>query len=109
MDAEVLQPVLGLLDIPSVVKGEINGFSMKMWGVYPTVIRNEGGKISGTVWKADLESHFIRLQEHETEVYTWCFCDIELEDGQVLQGFRAFCWAGDPDSKELDEGSFDLL
>jgi hypothetical protein len=30
MDVEVLQLVLGLSDIPSVVKGEIKRFSMKM-------------------------------------------------------------------------------
>lgn len=82
---------------------------MKMWGTYPTIRRNEGGKISGTVWKVYLESHFLRLQEYETEAYTWCFCNIELEDGQVLQECRTFCWAEDADSKELNKGSFDLL
>ena len=108
MDSEVLQAVLGLLETPSVMKGTIQGFSMKMWGIYPTIIRNEKGKISGTAWKVDLESHFSRLQDYETDAYTWCLCDVELEGGEVLRGCRTFCWAGDADSRELDDGSFDL-
>ncbi|RDL36417.1 Uncharacterized protein BP5553_05769 [Venustampulla echinocandica] len=109
MDSEVLQSVLSLQDTPTVAKGVIKGFSMKMWGIYPTIIPNNEGDISGTVWKVDLESHFLRLQEYETGAYTWCFCDIELEDGELLRGCRTFCWAGEANSKDLEEGSFDLL
>ena len=109
MDPEVLQSVLSLQDTPRVAKGSIKGFSMKMWGIYPTIIHNEGGKIFGTVWKVDSEPHFLRLQEYETDVYSWCLCDIELEDGDVLHGCRTFCWAGDANSRELEEGVFDFL
>ncbi|KAF4635697.1 hypothetical protein G7Y89_g2384 [Cudoniella acicularis] len=108
MDTEVLQSVLGLPDRPAIVKGEIKGFSMKMWGIYPTIIRSEEGKISGTVWKVDSESEFLRLQDYETDAYTWCLCDIEQEDGAVLHGCRTFCWAGDANSRDLSDGSFDL-
>ncbi|PVH82196.1 hypothetical protein DL98DRAFT_620988 [Cadophora sp. DSE1049] len=109
MDAEVLQSVLNLPETPSVMQGKTRGFSMKMWGIYPTIIRNPEGTISGTVWKVDSESHFLRLQEYETSVYTWSHCDVVLKDGRELKECRTFCWAGDVNSKELEEGTFDLL
>ncbi|KAH7355136.1 hypothetical protein BKA65DRAFT_497736 [Rhexocercosporidium sp. MPI-PUGE-AT-0058] len=84
------------------------GCSMKMWGIYPTMIRNAEGTISGTIWKVDSESHFLRLQEYETGAYTWCYCDVKLEDGRELNGCRTFCWAGDVDIQELEDGEFDL-
>ena len=108
MDAEVLQSVLGLRHTPIVKRGVTEGFAMKMWGIYPTIIPSKEGKIAGTVWKVDLVHHFSRLQEYETGAYTWCSCDVKREDGEMLQGCRTFCWAGDANSKELDEGSFDL-
>jgi gamma-glutamylcyclotransferase (GGCT)/AIG2-like uncharacterized protein YtfP len=109
MDPEVLQSVLGLGYLPSVAKGTAVGFSMKMWGIYPALIPSEGGRISGTVWKVESESHFLRLQEYETGAYSWCLCNVELEGGEVLHGCRTFCWAGDVHSRDLEEGIFDLL
>ncbi|KAH9219520.1 hypothetical protein DL95DRAFT_457194 [Leptodontidium sp. 2 PMI_412] len=109
MDAEILQSVLGLPDVPQMSKGEIKGFSMKIWGIYPTILRNTQGTISGTIWKVDSESHFLRLHEYETGVYKWCYCEVKLEDGRELKGCRTLCWAGNADSKELEEGEFDLL
>lgn len=108
MDPEVLQAVLGLREVPNVQEGCIEGFMMKMWGIYPTLLPHEGGKVFGTAWKVDSLSQFLRLKEYETSVYTWCSCQIELSNGESLFGCRTFCWAGDPNSKELVEGSFDL-
>jgi len=109
MDPEVLQSVLGLSPTPAVAKGVITGFAIKMWGIYPTIIRCREGKISGTVWKVDSEAHFLGLQEYETDAYTCCSCDVELEGGKMSTNCRTFCWAGDADSKELVDGSFDLV
>lgn len=109
MDPEVLQAVLGLREIPVVEEeGWVTGFSMKMWGIYPALIKREGGKISGTVWKVETQSQFLRLVEYETSAYTWCACDVHLSDGEILHDCRTFCWAGDPNSKDLDEGTFNL-
>lgn len=60
------------------------------------------------VWKVDEEEHFKRLRDYETDAFTWCYVDATLEDGEVLSRCRAFCWDGEPDSRELEEGSFDL-
>jgi len=113
MDPEVLQTVLSLAQTPTVEKASVAGFSMKMWGIYPTLIRSAAGvggeeKISGTVWKVEEEAHFLRLSAYETGAYTWCPCEIELSSGDVLGGCRTFCWAGDPNSRDLEEGKFDL-
>ncbi|OBT64109.1 hypothetical protein VE03_06244 [Pseudogymnoascus sp. 23342-1-I1] len=90
MDPEVLQAVLGLPETPVVESGSVCGV------------------VSGSTWRVNSESHFLRLKEYETSVYTWCPCDIELSNGEVLSGCRTFCWAGEPESKELEEGTFDL-
>jgi len=108
MDPEVLQAALELSSTPIVRKGSITGFSLMVWGIYPTIIQNGNGKVSGPVWKINEEAQFLPLSEYETSAYTWCHCSVELDDGKVLDGCLAFCWAGDPMSKELEEGTFDL-
>ncbi|KFY75824.1 hypothetical protein V499_04221 [Pseudogymnoascus sp. VKM F-103] len=108
MDPEVLQAVLELPEAPIFESGSVCGFSMKMWGMYPALIPHEGGRVSGSMWRVNTESHFLRLKEYETSAYTWCACDIELSSEEVLSGCRTFWWAGDSDSRELEEGTFDL-
>lgn len=108
MDPEVLQAVLELPKMPIVESGSVCGFSIKMWGIYPALILHEGGIVPGSMWRVNSDSQFQRLKEYETAAYTWCACDIELSSGEILSGCRTFRWAGDPDSKELEEGTFDL-
>jgi len=108
MDSDVLQAILELPTVPLTHKAFLEGFTIKMWGIYPAIIQGGGEKILGTVWKVDSETHFLRLAEYETSNYTWCPCNVELENGEVLSGCRTFCWAGDPKSKDLADGSFDL-
>lgn len=108
MDPEVLQAVLELPETPIVESGSVCGFSIKMWGIYPALIPHEGGVVSGSTWRVNTESHFLRLKKYETSAYTWCTCDIELSNGEVLTGCRTFCWAGDSNNRDLEEGTFDL-
>ena len=79
-----------------------------MWGIYPALIRNESGRVTGTVWAVATEAQFLRLTAYERSVYTWCEWDARLSNDEILQNCRTFCWAGDPDSKELEDGSFNL-
>jgi hypothetical protein len=44
MDPEVLQVVLSLPILPAVKRGSVTGFSMKMWDMYPTIIRGGAGR-----------------------------------------------------------------
>jgi hypothetical protein len=108
MDPEVLQAVLELPEIPTVKRASITGFSVKMLGIYPVLVLDKDGKVSGILWEVASEAQFLRLVEYETSAYTWCECDVELNDGGTLHNCRTFCWAGDPDSKDLEDGSFDL-
>ncbi|KAL1983406.1 hypothetical protein VTN96DRAFT_10388 [Rasamsonia emersonii] len=109
MDPEVLQSVLGLPELPVLQKGWVTGFTIKMWGIYPALIPKDGDtKVMGAVWKVDEPSQFLRLMEYETEAYKWCPCTVHLCDGGVLPESRTFIWAGDPASKDLEDGSFDL-
>ncbi|XPS98314.1 hypothetical protein M3J09_007522 [Ascochyta lentis] len=108
MDSEVLQAILDLPELPSTRPATISGFRIKMWGIYPTLIPCHSGNVSGTVWKVASKAHFDRLAAYETAAYRWDECDTVLEGGEILRNCRTFCWAGEPDSKELEDGSFDL-
>lgn len=108
MDHEVLQAILGLPEPPITRPATIAGFRVKMWGIYPTLIPYHSGSVTGTVWEIISEAHFDRLAAYETAAYRWDKCDAVLEDGEVLGSCRTFCWAGEPDSKELEDGDFDF-
>ena len=108
MDPEVLQAILDLPELPTTRLATISGFSIKMWGIYPTLIHCYSGSVTGTLWKVTSEAQFDRLAAYETAAYRWDECNAVLEGGDVLENCRTFCWAGEPDSKELEDGSFDL-
>ena len=108
MDPEVLQAIPDLPELPTIRPATISGFRIKMWGIYPTLIPCHSGRVTGTVWKVTSEAHFDRLAAYETAAYRWDECDAVLEGGEVLRNCRTFCWAAEPDSKELEDGSFDL-
>lgn len=108
MDSEVLQAILDLPELPTTRPATISGFSIKMWGIYPTLIPCHSGSVTGTVWEVTSESQFDRLAAYETAAYRWDECNAVLEDGEVIKNCRTFCWAGEPNSKELEDGSFDL-
>jgi hypothetical protein len=55
------------------------------------------------------EDHFGRLVAYEAATYVWTKCEAVLEDGAVLKTRRTFCWAGEPESNELEDGSFELV
>ncbi|KAF2010445.1 hypothetical protein BU24DRAFT_399805 [Aaosphaeria arxii CBS 175.79] len=108
MDPEVLQSIIELPNSPYICHGSTTGFTVRMWGIYPALVPSQDGAVSGTVWNCRSVSEFKRLAEYETEAYTWCECDVRLESGEVLMGCKTFCWAGDANSKELEDGAFDL-
>lgn len=107
MDPEVLQGVLRLPDLPTTTPATIDGYKIKMWGIYPTLVPAHGN-VSGVVWKLGSEEHFKRLVAYETHAYTWSNRSAMLQDGTVLSDCRIFVWAGSPDDEELEEGDFDL-
>jgi gamma-glutamylcyclotransferase (GGCT)/AIG2-like uncharacterized protein YtfP len=109
MDADVLRAITGLPEAPLVKKGTITGFAIKMWGIYPALVTCSTGKINGTVWEVTSKAQFRRLTAYETSAYTWCECDVVLEDGEVLSSqCYTFCWAGDVNSQDLEERKFDF-
>jgi len=111
MDSEVLGHILNLPEEPKVEPATINGFRIKMWGIYPSLIpdsEHTGGLVSGTTWKVETAEQLRNLSKYETSVYRHYPVKIHRKDGSILDG-RVFCWAGDPDNSELEEGSFDLV
>jgi gamma-glutamylcyclotransferase (GGCT)/AIG2-like uncharacterized protein YtfP len=108
MDPEVMQAILDLPDLPSTRFASVHGFEIMMWGIYPALLPAQSGEIYGCVWKVTTEDHFNRLASYETAAYTWIECDAVLENGTKIERCRTFCWAGDPQSRELEKGRFDL-
>ncbi|CZT09736.1 uncharacterized protein RCO7_02143 [Rhynchosporium graminicola] len=103
MAPEVLQAILDLPELPTMQPAAISGFIIKMWGIYPALVPCSPGtgSVTGTVWKANSETHFDRLAAYETTAYRWNDCDAVLEDGEVYLNCRTFCWAGERDSGSL--------
>ncbi|KAI5806339.1 hypothetical protein EDC01DRAFT_148446 [Geopyxis carbonaria] len=108
MDPEVLQAILDLPKLPTTKPATISGFRIKMWSIYPTLLSSYSGSVTGTVWKVTSEAHFDRLVAYETSHYRWTKCEAVLEGGEVLSNCLTFCWAEKLNSKELEDGSFDL-
>jgi hypothetical protein len=109
MDPEVIQSILTLSEAPITRPTTIPDFQTRMWSIYPALIFSSSGKVAGSVWKVTSKDHFERLAAYETAVYTWTKCEAVLEDSRVLEECRTFCWAGEPDSNELEDGMFDLV
>ncbi|TVY40633.1 hypothetical protein LSUB1_G002443 [Lachnellula subtilissima] len=114
MDTTQLKYITALpsTSTPDLLPATITGFRMKMWSIYPTLIASNHNEsvsaVKGMLWKCETETQFESLVRYETDAYTWCFCTARLDDGTVLEGVRTFCWAGEPGSRELEEGTFDL-
>lgn len=108
MDPEVLQAVLNLPEIPTMREGWVEGYTVKKWGIYPTVVPRKGSKVYGKVWRIVLQPYMDRLVEYETEAYTPEICEIELEDGARTTDGRIFKWSGALESNRLHDGEFDL-
>jgi gamma-glutamylcyclotransferase (GGCT)/AIG2-like uncharacterized protein YtfP len=109
MDPEVLQSVLGLSETPKLQRGTISHFKIKMWGIYPEFVKAEGGIVEGMAWVVHTEEQLQRLQNYETSAYTSSYCIVDLADGGRIDFARTFRWNGDPDSRELEDGTFDIL
>jgi gamma-glutamylcyclotransferase (GGCT)/AIG2-like uncharacterized protein YtfP len=108
MDPQVLQTLLVLPSPPLLQPATLHGFRAKMWGIYPALVPNPSNEVTGYVWEVKLEEHFERLVAYETSAYHWEECDVGLDDGETLSGCRVFVWAGEEESKDLEEGDFDF-
>jgi gamma-glutamylcyclotransferase (GGCT)/AIG2-like uncharacterized protein YtfP len=110
MDPKVLQAVLDIAELPVMEQGYITGFSVKMWGIYPALVSSSdaGARVLGTFWKVDNGRHMMKLSRYETAAYRTTPVTIFQEDGNRIENGRVFCWSGDSESRDLEDGSFDL-
>jgi gamma-glutamylcyclotransferase (GGCT)/AIG2-like uncharacterized protein YtfP len=100
--------VLGLDSTPTLQGGTIKAFKLKLSGQYPVVLPGSpDDTVRGFIYTIDFDTHYKRLAEYETNAYTICPCDVELEDRSVVRNCWTFCWAGDPASDELRDGEWD--
>jgi len=114
MDPEVLQIILQLPDSPVMEKTSITGYRLKMWGLHPTLVPDPKGKVAGLAWVSSGWKDVIKLQRYQTGKYMPCDCQIRYESSEgdegdeLVEPGKTFCWRGDPNSNELQDGEFDL-
>ena len=110
MDDRKLTQVLRLNSPPVLRPASIIGYSIKMWGPYPTLVDGPPGNVvSGMAYEVQKEDHEKRLAYYETNAYRCAACSIQPGTGgeSEISG-KTFVWAKGPDDEDLSPGSFDL-
>jgi gamma-glutamylcyclotransferase (GGCT)/AIG2-like uncharacterized protein YtfP len=108
MDPEVLWAISKAPEEPKTEKAWIVGFKIKMWGIYPALVPSPDRRVAGICWKLEDLSQLLNLQRYETDRYTPRPCTIYTESGDTVYDGQTFFWAGDPESQELEDGTFDF-
>lgn len=109
MDENQLTKVLRLDSPPVLQPASIVGYSIKMWGPYPTLLDGPPDNVvNGMVYEVQKEAHEKRLAYYETDAYQCAACFIQPGEGGKQIFGKTFVWARDPDDKDLSEGSFDF-
>jgi gamma-glutamylcyclotransferase len=107
-DCDVLRAVLKISTEPLLRPATINGWTMKMWGVYPTILRGDGNtQLDGMAYMINIESHFDKIVRYETNHYAPAACDIFVDGMNKPVCGLTFKW-NRTSTKQLDDGSFDL-
>lgn len=110
MDPDVIQVIAETSSEPELHRASIDGFKLKMWGLYPTLVPGDTGDIvHGVYWQAENDRQLGLLQRYETNRYKLATCAIHFdEDRRVIKNGLTFVWANDPGSSELKDGEFSL-
>jgi len=109
MDEKQLAKVLRLDSPPVLRPASVVGYSIKMWGPYPTLVDGPTDNVvNGVVYEVQKEDHEKRLAYYETNAYLCVWCDIGPgTEGKRITG-KTFAWAKGSNDRDLSEGSFDL-
>jgi len=109
MDEQQLTDILRLKSPPVLQPASIVGYSIKMWGPFPTLVDGPPGNvINGMVYEVQKKGHEGVLAYYETDAYRCASCSIKPEAGGEEIVGKTFVWAGARDDSDLSEGSFDL-
>ena len=109
MDEGQLTSVLNLTSPPILRPALIVGYSIKMWGPFPTLVEGPPGNIiSGMVYEVQSEADEKKLAHYESSAYRSAPCSIRpAGGGEEIYG-KTFVWARDPNDQNLSPGIFDL-
>ena len=109
MDERRLTEILRLAYPPVLRPASIVGYSIKMWGPYPTLVNGPPGNVvDGMAYEVQNEDHEGRLAYYETDAYKCATCFIRPASGGDQIVGKTFVWAGHPDDRILRPGKFDL-
>ncbi|KAF3930873.1 hypothetical protein ABW19_dt0204420 [Dactylella cylindrospora] len=113
----VIKHVLQTAEDPLLLRpAQISGYSLRLWGPYPALIKSEqeeelGSPISGVAYKVRTEEHLDRLVTYEGENYILSDVFIRLQgegdvdDKESIAG-KTFIWNGYPE--DLADGKFEV-
>lgn len=109
MNEQQLVQVLHLTHPPILRPATIIGYSVKMWGPYPTLIEGPPENVvNGVAYEVQNERQEKRLAYYETDAYKSATCFIKPASGGDQIVGKTFVWAGDPNDRILRPGRFDL-
>ena len=109
MDGGQLTSVLDLTSPPILRPAFIVGYSIKMWGPFPTLVEGPPGNIiNGMAYEVQSEEDEWNLAYYETDAYKSVSCSIRPAGGGDGISGRTFVWAHDPNHEDLSPGSFDF-
>lgn len=106
----ILQRVLSLCEPPTYYRASIDSFKVKMYGVYPALVKaTDEGIVQGLVYTVKSEDDMQKLIAYEGDAYrlTWCFARM-LDPTPAVQVhvymIRNFEYCGPPEL--LRDGEF---
>lgn len=106
---QVLTDVLCLKYPPVLRPASIAGYSMKMWGPYPTLVDGPPENVvNGMAYEVDKQEHEGRLADYETKAYRCATCLIKPASGGDHIVGKTFVWAKKPNDRALRPGNFDI-
>lgn len=110
MDPGMLRDILGLEEKPVLRPALINGYTCKLWGQYPALVRQQAPdeNVAGAVYQVRTGEDAQKLAYYETSNYRPGPCSIRYTDGKepTTDECHAFVFVGNP--KSLSDGEFDI-
>ncbi|KAK9854974.1 AIG2-like [Penicillium brevicompactum] len=108
-DPSLLVDILKLESPPTLRPAHINGFTSRLWGHYPALLRGDlDDTVTGTVYEVPTMNGAKRLADYEGPSYQPIPCDVLYADDDVPSQAKAYVFLFVGNSRDLSEGSFDL-
>jgi gamma-glutamylcyclotransferase (GGCT)/AIG2-like uncharacterized protein YtfP len=109
MDSDMLCHIASPESTPILSTASIKRLKTKLWGLCPAIVPTSHNEdvVCDKMWVCKEKKQFQALECFEGPTYTVCPVEMVLEDETKIRGW-SFCWKGDAQSCELEDGEFDM-